>query len=322
MSSANLVPETYELTGDDAWSVLRHTNRRSLLVDAYKRLRVADGFSHARSLAFMMALVIVQAVIGLVGLAELFHGSSVSSIIFAAVRRALPGPAGRSITAVVVHAHASASQHRYAPIVLGLLGALFTGTAAMGQLERGLNRIYGIEQDRPTLQKYGRALAFAASVGVLTLCSLACLAFGHGLFASSGSSDGSITWAILRWPLGLGLIAIAVTVLFRWAPKRRQPMVSWLAFGAGVSVALWGASSAILGLFFRLSATFGQTYGPLAGTVALLFWCFFSSVALFYGAAATAQLEAVRAGSRAPQDAEKARSTPSGRVGITVGATA
>ena len=33
------------------------------------RLRVADGFSHARSLAFVTSLVLVQAIIALVGLA-------------------------------------------------------------------------------------------------------------------------------------------------------------------------------------------------------------------------------------------------------------
>ena len=37
--------------------------------DAFQRLRVSDGFSHARSLAFTLALVLVQAIIALVGLA-------------------------------------------------------------------------------------------------------------------------------------------------------------------------------------------------------------------------------------------------------------
>ena len=54
VSTATLVPETWELTGDDARQTLRHTGRRRLLADAFQRLRVADGFSHARSLAFMI----------------------------------------------------------------------------------------------------------------------------------------------------------------------------------------------------------------------------------------------------------------------------
>jgi uncharacterized BrkB/YihY/UPF0761 family membrane protein len=60
-----------------------------------------------------------------------------------------------------------------------------------------------------------------------------------------------------------------------------------------------------LGVFFTLSKSFGQTYGPLAGMVALLLWSLLSAVAVLFGGAVGAQLEAVRAGDRKPQDAEK-----------------
>jgi uncharacterized BrkB/YihY/UPF0761 family membrane protein len=39
--------------------------------------------------------------------------------------------------------------------------------------------------------------------------------------------------------------------------------------------------------------------------VALLLWCLLSAIALFFGAAVAAQLEAVRSGGSEPQDAEK-----------------
>ena len=77
MSTANLVPETRDLTGDDAYKTLRRTGRRRLLVDAFKRLRVADGFSHARSLAFLTVLVVVQGTIALVGLASVLGNRNV-----------------------------------------------------------------------------------------------------------------------------------------------------------------------------------------------------------------------------------------------------
>ncbi|MGH8572376.1 MAG: hypothetical protein ACREX8_07360 [Gammaproteobacteria bacterium] len=43
-------------------------------------------------------------------------------------------------------------------------------------------------------------------------------------------------WEVLRWPLGLGALVAAVTALFRYVPRRRQPGLSWLAVGAGVTV--------------------------------------------------------------------------------------
>ena len=96
-----------------------------------------------------------------------------------------------------------------------------------------------------------------------------------------------------------------MTLLFRWCPRPHQPALSWLAFGASVSVVLWAVSTVALGAFFTASKSFGQTYGPLAGIVALLLWALFSSVALLFGGAVAAQLEAVRAGESEPQDEEK-----------------
>lgn len=304
MSTATLVPETRDLTGDDAWTTLRRTGRGRLLKDAFQRLRFADGFSHARSLAFMTSLVAVQGVIALVGLATALNKDNVSDVIAATVRRAVPGPAGKVLTDAVVQAHTTAAEHRYSALLIGVIGCLVTGTTAMGQLERGLNRIYGVEQDRPSVRKYGLAFVFALSVGTLTLLAFGCLAFGKEL-AGGGDSGLNRVWGVARWPLGLGLVAVAVTLLFRWSPRRCQPKLSWLAFGSGVSVVLWALVTMGLGAFYSNSASFGQTYGPLAGLVALLLWCLLSAIALFYGAAVAAQLEAVRTGGAAPQDAEK-----------------
>ena len=120
-------------------------------------------------------------------------------------------------------------------------------------------------------------------------------------------------WEFLRWPIGLALMAATIALLFRWSPRRRQPAWSWLAFGAGVSVTLWCAVTVALGAFFGVSSSFGSTYGPLAGIVALLLWSLLSSIALLAGASMAAQLESLRAGEPEPQDDVKvAQSEPEG----------
>ena len=50
MSTAAAVPETWELSGDDAWETLGTTGRLRLAADAFRRFRAADGTSHARSI--------------------------------------------------------------------------------------------------------------------------------------------------------------------------------------------------------------------------------------------------------------------------------
>jgi YihY family inner membrane protein len=305
MSVAQLVPETWELSGDDARKTLATTGRTRLLADAWTRLRAADGFSHIRSLAFLVSLLLLQGVIVLVGVAAALGDTDVSATIVRAVTSAAPGPAGRVLTKTVFHAYSTGTSRQYAGLVLVGLAALVTSTTFMGQIERALNRLYGIEQDRPTVQKYGRALVLALTAGVLSTAAFATFALGHAIGQGIGDANVAQGWGLVRWPLALVLMAAAMALLFRWSPRRRQPAWTWLAFASTVSVVLWSLATVALGWFFDSSTTFSRTYGPLAGVVALMLWAFASSFAILYGAALAAQLEAVRAGASAPRDAVK-----------------
>ncbi len=305
MSTANQVPETWELTGDDARATLRTVGVRQLVVDAWQRLRFADGFSHARSLAFTTSLLLVQAIIGMVGLASALGRGGFSDIIVRTLQAAVPGPAGHTLTGAVSQARTAGHAGEYLGLTFGLVGSLVTGATMMGQVERALNRLYGVEADRPTFQKYRLATLLALSAGVLAALACWCLTMGRDLQRSWQNHALQQTWSVVRWPIGLLLMGAAIALLFRWSPRRHQPSWSWLAYGSSISVLLWCAVTASLGFFFSASRSFGDTYGPLAGVVALLLWSLLSSIAVLFGAALGAQLESVRAGVSAPQDAEK-----------------
>jgi YihY family inner membrane protein len=305
MSTAGRVPETFELTGDDARETLEHTGRWRLLRDAFVRLRAADGFSHARSLAFLGGLIIVQLTIALVGFASAFGELGIGDVIVRTYRGVFPGPAGRVLTQTVRQAQESGLAGRYAGLAFGLVGGLIAATTLFGQIERGLNRLYGVEQDRPTMQKYGRAFVLALTVGLLTVAAFLALALGREIGQAFDSSTVREVWDVLRWPLGLVTLAGSMALVFRLSPNRRQPAWSWLAFGSAISVILWGLVTVGLGYFFSLSTSFGRTYGPLAGILALMIWSLLSSIAILYGGAITAQLEAVRSSRPEPRDPER-----------------
>jgi uncharacterized BrkB/YihY/UPF0761 family membrane protein len=185
-------------------------------------------------------------------------------------------------------------------------------------VERALNRLYGIERDRPTLRKYGLALLLALSAGVLAVSGFAVMMVGRELAGDGGGTAGTL-WNLIRWPLAALLLAGATALVFRWSPRRRQPGFSWLTAGSVVGVALLSLATVALDLLFRLSSTFGQTYGPLAGLVALSFWTFAASASLLLGGSFVAQLEAVRAGVPAPRTAEPATvATTATPAGVTL----
>ncbi|MEO5634614.1 YihY/virulence factor BrkB family protein [Gaiella sp.] len=318
MSTASRVPETWELTGDDARLTLASTGRVRLLKDALVRLRAADGTSHSRSLAFVLSLVLVQGLIVIVGFAAAFGSSTVSAVTVDIIRTAAPGPAGDFLTGAVKQANTVGGQDRFLVLLIGLVGLTITATTTMGQLERGLNRIYGVERDRPFVEKYRLAFLLAVSAGAVIAASFVLLAFGRTLGISGDGAIATI-WSLARWPLGVGLLAVGLAILFRWAPRRRQPSHAWLAFGSTVAVTLLTVVTLVLALAFRVSSSFGDTYGPLAGIVALQFWTLVSALSIFYGAAVAAQLEAVRAGSPAPASrVREADDTPARQRAATI----
>jgi YihY family inner membrane protein len=300
LTTAAAVPVTRdeELEGDEALETLRRTGRVTLLRDAVTRFRAADGMSHSRALAFQVTLTLLPAVIAVVGLAVDLEIESFTRVVRDTIREIAPGAVGEIFTAALEQGTDAANEEA-GEIALagGALAAGIAGTTAMAQIERGANRIYGTEIDRPFVRKYLNAAFLFATAGTFGIAAIAILVGGAAMRDAidwGDTVDG--IWNVVRWPLGLGLAVAAIALLFERAPRRRQPEPSWLAFGAAMSTALWLVFMAVLVVYLELTGTFGETYGPIAGTIGVLLWTFLSSVALFLGLAFAAQLEAVRAG--------------------------
>ncbi|HLL69761.1 MAG TPA: YihY/virulence factor BrkB family protein [Micromonosporaceae bacterium] len=319
MSSTSRVPETRlmnneELSGDEAWEALRQYGRWHLLHDAFLRFRYGDGFSHARALGLQLCLAMVPFLIALTGLASDLGQRASGQVVAEAVLALTPG-ASEPLVSELLTDDERVQETGEVALVFGLLTAIAALTTVVAQVERGANRIYGVERDRPALHKYLRAFVLALVAGAPALAGFLILVAGgamgesaHRWYGWSGTAD--LAWSVLRWPLSLGLTVFSVAVLFRHAPRRRQPGLSWLLFGAGLSTALWWLISLLLALYVKSSGAFDATYGALAGVMALLVWANLTGVALFLGIAFAAQLEAVRAGVPSPGEPDEWQSEP------------
>ena len=307
MSTAATVPETRDLEGDDAVETLRAVGFGGLLSDSLMRFRFADGFSHSRALAFQFTLTLVPALIALVGLAHELGQEDFSRILTQTIGDLAPGPAGEVLTQAI--SRDAAEDSGGTALFFGLVAALVAGATAMGQIERGSNRIYGVERDRPTLAKYTRATLLALTAGVASVLALVLMVAGSEIGAAAKDVTGwssalDTAWSVGRWPLGALLVAGAIALLFLTCPRRDQPSFSWLALGSSIAVLLWFAFTGLLAAYIGLSQDFGETYGPLAGLIGLLLWTFGTALALFLGLSVAAQLEAVRAGEPDPSRAK------------------
>jgi YihY family inner membrane protein len=310
VSSVSAVPETElmsgeQLSADDAWHTVRRYGLGHLLSAGFLRFRYGDGFSHARAFALQLALATVPLIIAGAGLAAALGVESFAEVVARTVVALSPGSSDALLRDVVDGGTDEGSERGEVVVVLGLGTAFLAATSAFAQLERGANRIYGTERDRPALRKYARAAVLTATAGTALAVGLLLIVAGEPfgdaveqVYHWGGAAETAFD--IIRWPVGLAALVVAVTLLFRHAPRRRQPGLSWLAVGATVTVLAWLGGSGLLALYVVAAGNFGDTYGPLTAVMALLLWANVTGVALLTGVALAAQLEAVRAGGSDP----------------------
>lgn len=308
MSTVTRVPQTTEmgedqLTADDAGTTLRRYGRLQLARESFRRFRYGDGFSSSRALGFQLVLGLIPLAIAVVALSMTVEVQSVAKVLNRTLLSLSPGGSGDVVDQVLRRSASSARHAGTVALVAGALTALVALTTSMGQIERGANRIYGIQRDRPAARKYTRAFVLALVAGIPSLVGFLLLVAGGAatramadVYGWSQGVETVLSW--LRFPVGALLDLLAITVLFRWAPRRRQPAMSWMAVGAGLSLVLWLLFTGGLALYVSTSASFGQVYGPLTGMMALVIWAGLTAASLFLGLAFAAQLEAVRAGVR------------------------
>ncbi|MBB6434491.1 YihY/virulence factor BrkB family protein [Streptomyces candidus] len=308
MGTAVHVPQTRdmigdELSGDEAFTALRHYGGRKLLIDAFARFRYADGFSHARSLGYQVVLGIVPFLVAVVGAAATVHTDAVGRVVERTLVKIVPGNSADLVAEAFDEARHSAGAGTWTAVAMwtGLVFALVNLTSAMAQIERGANRIYGIERDRPFPRKYGRSMLLAGAAGVPLVLGFLVLVAGDAVGDALAAAFGRPGWWLGWWhamdiPAGVLLTWVASAVILRWSPRRRQPGYTWLAFGSAVHLVLWVGSTWLLTVYVAHSGSFGALYGPLTAFVALLLWANLTGVALFLGVAFAAQLEAARAG--------------------------
>ena len=326
MSSVTRVPQTRtmaggELSADDARTTLRHYGRWRLVRDAFVRFRYGDGFSHSRALALQLVLALIPLGIAFIGLSSTIRADKIAAVLREVLLRVTPGSTDQIVRRTLEQGQHQAGSGSQVALWLGLGVAVVALTTSMGQIERGANRIYGIQRDRPALHKYGRAVLMALSAGLLSLTGFVIIVAGKTvgdvLARSYGWGHTGLTvWQVARFPVGILVALGAFTLLIERSPRRRQPGWSWIAIGAGVALVLWVLFTYALSLYVQTSGSFGSTYGPLTGVMALLIWAYLTSIALFLGIAFCAQLEAVRAGVRDPEvgDPEAGRPVPEARV--------
>jgi membrane protein len=177
-------------------------------------------------------------------------------------------------------------------LVVSLLLALWSASAAVQNLMKAINVAYDEEETRGFVKLRGTAMMLTAAGIVFFLVVIALIAALPPVLSNLSISPAfTVVVQVVRWLLLLGLVTAALAVLYRTAPDRDAPRLRWVSLGAVAATTVWIVVSVLLSLYASKSGSYGKNFGALAGIAVLLMWLYLTNYAVLLGAEINAESE-------------------------------
>lgn len=202
----------------------------------------------------------------------------------------LVGPAGASqVETVIAHARTSEIDASVTAIV-GLGTVLIGATTAFGQLQSGLNHVWGVKPDpkKGGIKRFilKRVFSFGVVVAVAFLLLVSfVLSAALGMVGDRVGSMFSMGDALLivgNAVLSFVVIAFVFAAMFRLLPDAEIAWRDALVGGTTTAVLFVGGKE-LIGAYLGSSDP-GTAYGAAGSLVLVLVWVYYSSMIVLYGA--------------------------------------
>jgi membrane protein len=230
-----------------------------------------DVFGLAAQLAYYFFLALFPAVLFILALASFFPLTNLIDDIVGALRPIAPADVLGFLEEQLRRISNTGSG---GILTIGILGAIWSSSAAVVAIVGSLNRAYDIEEGRPWWKVRLTAIGLTLGLAVLVLASLTLIVAGPSMASQVASSFGlgsafEWTWKILQWPLAFLLVATAVGLVYYFAPDAEQDW-AWITPGAVIGTPLWLVASLVFKFYLANFADYNATYGAVGGVIVLL----------------------------------------------------
>jgi membrane protein len=251
-----------------------------------------DCLGLAAQLAYYFFLALFPAILFVFALTSFFPVTDVLNQGVQALAPFLPAEVVRFLTDQLTRV---ANADSGGILTLGVLGAIWSSSAAVVAIIDALNAAYDIEEGRPWWKVRLLAIGLTLGLATLILVALSLIVAGPAvaeyLGTNLGFGNGFLwTWKILQWPLAFFLVSTAFGIVYYFAPDADQDWV-WITPGAVMGTVVWLAVSLAFRLYVTNFTDYNATYGTVGGVVVLLLWFYLAGLALLLGAEMNAEIE-------------------------------
>jgi membrane protein len=252
-----------------------------------------DVFNLAAQQAYYFFFALFPALLFVIGIASFFPLQTLTNDVVNLLGRFAP----QIVTDIIVQAVESlGKQNSGGVLTFGFFVTVWSTSGAMTAIISTLNACYDVTESRPWWKTRVIAIGLTVGIAVFITASMFLVIAGPTLAQHLATRFGlgvafKWTWWVLQWPLVFALVAMAIGLIYYFAPDVEQDWV-WITPGSIVATLLWLVVSLGLKLYYQFvpSAT-NPTYGAIGGIMVLMLWFYASGIALLLGAVLNAEIE-------------------------------
>jgi membrane protein len=269
-------------------------------MDAYWQFLADDGWAIASHIALSTLMAMFPFVIVLTAIASFFGtkelADEVAELMLETWPKEVAGPIAREIHNVFTGARTDL-------LTIGLALAVFFSSSGIESLRIGLNRAYGIIDERNwillRLESIGYVLVGAVAMLALGfLIVLAPLIFATALKYFPKLAQIEDTFTYYRYAFATIVLVIALVLVHKWLPAGRRSLGEILP-GILATLMLWLVSGMVFGRYLAdFAYTYVTYYAGLASAMIALVFLYITAMVFIYGGELNAAIKRARAEKR------------------------
>jgi membrane protein len=245
---------------------------KDILLRVYNNLGEDRVLLVAAGVTFYSLLAIFPAIAALVALYGLFADPANIASLLDAASGVLPNGVLDVIRDQMNRVASQGHTRLGLAFIIGFLVSLWSANAGMKSIFDALNLVYNEPEKRSFVKLNLISLAFTIAAILFVLLAIGCIVALPTVFSSTGTGGAmALVARIVRWPILLIVIGLALAIIYRYGPSRREPKWRWITWGGAFAAVGW----IIVSILFSLYTThFADYTRPMAHSGRSLHSCF------------------------------------------------
>ena len=252
---------------------------------AWRLVMVDEGLELSGYIAFTAFLSLFPFLIFLAALAGFFGDRATADRFIEAMFEFMPADVAETL-APAVREVVGARQGGL--LTFGILATLWFASNGFEALRTGLNRAYGVTEQRAIWWLRLQSIAFVISGGLIILFLSLVVILGPLVWKALGPTvhqmlETELVFGTARYVFAAVLLFGALVMLHRWLPNTRQAFARILP-GVGASTVLWLLGAGLFAWYVGHLADYAVYYGSLGGVAITLMFFYVSAIIFIFGA--------------------------------------